>query len=124
MTLSEAQEYIDSVSWCFAKTYRSAPHEYTIAAWKPETKPQMLEFAQYIRDNGRVTYFYGKPFVKLVIGDYEYWTMSANIADTEGVNRTFADKARWEFVKQYAMSPAYVHEHHESLLDVEKRAKK
>ena len=122
MTEQEAQDYINSVNWCFAKTYLSAPHEYTVLSWKPETKDKMIAFAQYIRDNGKVTYFYKKPFIKVRIGDYEYWTMDARVEDTDLINRTFADKERWEAVKAYTTSPRYIHEHRESLLDVEKRS--
>ena len=123
MTEKEALEYVNSVSWAFAKTYLTAPHEYTVTAWKPELHKKMLDFARYIREHGQIIYFYKTPFVKLFLDGYQYWTMDKKIEDTTLINRTFIDESRCNIIRQYTTSPAYIHEHHESLLDVEKRAK-
>jgi hypothetical protein len=123
MTLDEARDYVKSVNWCFAKTYLSAPHEYTVSSWKPGSQQTMWDFARYIRDNGKVEYFFSRPFIKLTLGEYEYWTMDALIKDTVLVNRTFTDKKRCWAVRQYVNSPAYTHHSRETLLDIEKRMK-
>lgn len=122
MTEQDAKEYIKSVNWRFAKTYLSAPHEYTVGEWKPELHDKMIEFAKYIREHGKITYFWGKPFIKLFLDGYQYWTMDKNLEDTTLINRTFLDNGRCERVKRYTMSENYIHEHGETLYQVEQRA--
>ena len=123
MTEQEAREYIASVNWAFAKTYLSAPHEYTVSEWKPELHDKMIAFATYIREHGKTTYFWGKPFIKLFLDGYQYWSMDKDVKDTVLINRTFSDESRCELVKKYAMSGRYVHQHRETLDEVEQRAK-
>ena len=52
MTLEEAKEYIEIVRWQYAKTYITAPHEYTVDYWEPGSKQQMIDFANFILANG------------------------------------------------------------------------
>ena len=94
MTLEEAKEYIQSVRWQYAKTYVTAPHEYTVLDWNPETKQQMIDFADFILANGYKEQFYSKTFTVLQIGEYKYWSMDFPTVNTNLINRTFIDDER------------------------------
>ena len=43
MILEEAKRYISSVYWQYARTYVTAPHEYSVLDWNPETKQQKVD---------------------------------------------------------------------------------
>ena len=52
MTLHEAEEFLSSVRWQYAKTYPQCPHEYTCLAWSPDVKQKMIDFASLIQNEG------------------------------------------------------------------------
>ena len=123
MTLEEAKAYIQSVRWQYAKTYVTAPHEYTVLDWKPETKQQMIDFANLILANGYKEQFYSKTFTVLQIDEYKYWTMAFPTDGTTLVNRTFIDDERKAKIVEFVQTPAFKHVYKMSLKDVEEQCK-
>ena len=49
MTHEEAEAYVKQVRWQYAKTYPTAPHEYTCLAWKEELHAKMVDFAYFVK---------------------------------------------------------------------------
>ena len=123
MTLEEAKQYIQNVRWQYAKTYVTAPHEYTVLDWKPETKQQMIDFAYFILANGYKEQFYSKTFTVLQIEDYKYWSMDFPTKNTNLINRTFIDDERTAKIIQFVQTPAFRHVYKMSLKDVEAQLK-
>ena len=124
MTLEEAKEYIKSVRWQYAKTYVTAPHEYTVLEWKPETKQQMIDFADFIQANGYKEQFYSKTFTVLKIDEYKYWSMDFPTENTNLINRTFMDDERKAKIVEFVQSPAFKHVYKMSMEDVEEQMNK
>ena len=123
MNLTEAKQYIQSVRWQYAKTYVTAPHEYTVLDWKPETKQQMIDFADFILDNGYKEQFYSKTFTVLQIDEYKYWSMDFPTTNTNLINRTFIDDKRKAKIIEYVQSPGFKHKYGMSLKNVEDQMK-
>ena len=121
MTLEEAKEYIESVRWQYAKTYVTAPHEYTVLDWKPQTKQQMIEFADFILANGYKEQFYSKTFTVLQIDEYKYWSMDFPTINTNLINRTFIDDERKAKISAFVQTTAFKHVYKMSLKDVEEQ---
>ena len=121
MTLGEAKQYIQSVRWQYAKTYITAPHEYTVLDWKPETKQKMIDFADFILDNGYKEQFYSKTFTVLQIDEYKYWSMDFPTTNTNLINRTFVDDARKSKIIDFVQTPGFKHMYGMSLKDVEEQ---
>lgn len=119
MTLEEAKQYISSVRWQYAKTYITAPHEYTVLDWAPETQKQMIDFANFILDNGHKEKFYSKNFIVLEIEDMKYWSMDFPTEKTNLINRTFIDDARKSKIIDFVKSDRFFHRKGMSLHDVE-----
>lgn len=121
MTLDEAKQYIQSVRWQYAKTYVTAPHEYTVVDWKPETQQQMVDFADFILANGYKEQFYSKNFTVLQIDEYKYWSMDFPTTNTNLINRTFLDDDRKAKIIEFVQSPDFKHKYGMSLRDVEEQ---
>lgn len=119
MTLDEAKKYIQSVRWQYAKTYVTAPHEYTVLDLEPETKQKMIDFADFILANGYKEQFYSKTFTVLQIDEYKYWSMDFPTTNTNLINRTFIDEERKSRIVKFVQSPAFKHVYKMSLRDVE-----
>ena len=119
MTFNEAQQYIQSVRWQYAKTYVTAPHEYTVLDWKPETKQQMIDFADFILANGYKEQFYSKTYTVLQIDEYKYWSMDFPTVNTNLINRTFIDEERKAKIVKFVQTPAFKHVYKMSLRDAE-----
>jgi len=94
MTLEEAEDYVKKVRWQYAKTYITAPHEYTCLEWNKDLHSQMIDFAYFIKINGYTEIFGNKAFRVLKIEDMKYWTMTYPLENTDLINRTFIDKER------------------------------
>ena len=118
MTITEASEFLKSLRWQYAKTYPTAPHEYTCLAWKPDAKRQMVDFAELIQTNGYKEQFYSKTFTVLQICDMKYWTMDFPLENTDLINRTYADDSLKEQIKKYVLSPDFKFEKGMSLDDI------
>lgn len=120
MTIEEAKQYIQSVRWQYAKTYVTAPHEYTVLDWAPETQQKMIDFANFILDNGHKEKFYSKKFTVLEIDDMKYWSMDFPTNNTNLINRTFVDDNRKNKIIDFVKSEHFIHHTGMSLYDVEK----
>ena len=121
MIIDEAKQYIKTVRWQYAKTYVTAPHEYTVLDWEPETKQQMIEFADFILANGYKEQFYSKTFTVLRIDEYKYWSMNFLTENTNLINRTFIDDERKSKIVRFVQSSAFKHVYKMSLKDVEEQ---
>ena len=107
MTIKEASEFLKSLRWQYAKTYPTAPHEYTCLEWKPDAKQQMVDFAELIQNNGYKEQFYSKTFTVQQIGDMKYWTMDFPLENTDLINRTYVDDSKKEQIAKYVQSPDF-----------------
>ena len=123
MTLDDVKKYIQSVRWQYAKTYVTAPHEYPVLDWKPETKKQMIDFANFILANGYKEQFYSKTFTVLQIDEYKYWSMDFPTENTDLINRTFIDDERKAKIVKFVQTPDFKHVYKMSLRDVEEQMK-
>ncbi len=123
MTLEEAKQYISSVRWQYAKTYVTAPHEYTVLEWEPETKEQMIDFANFILENGYKEKFYSKTYTVIQIDEYKYWSMDFPTENTNLINRTFIDEDRKTKIVQFVQSPDFKFHYKMSLKDIEAQYK-
>ena len=96
-TVEDAQRYIATVRWQFAKTMPLWPHEYTVRTWRPELERDFCAFALLIAQQGVVKPWprdaavprYRHPY--LDIDGWQYWTMGAPAAETEVINRARLD---------------------------------
>ncbi len=123
MTFEEAESYIKQVRWQYAKTYVTAPHEYTCLDWNEDLHAQMVDFAYFIKINGYTEIFGKKAFRVFKIGEMKYWTMDSPLENTNLVNRTFVDDSRREKIIKFVQSEDFVHEKGMSLADVEQQMK-
>ena len=85
--LEIVRKYIAQVDWINAKTYKTAPHEYTLKSVKPELESDFINFVNFIRSNGYDERFFDKIYRYLDIDDYKYWTMGSKIEETILINR-------------------------------------
>lgn len=84
----EFEEWLNSLQWTFAKTYKTAPHWYVhLSKIGYQHKDKMVEFAKFIRRFGVEEKFWNKTFKYIYIGDYKYWTMVDDVEATELINR-------------------------------------
>jgi len=81
------RQYITKVEWINAKTYKTAPHEYTLKSAKPELELEFISFVKFIRSNGYDSQFQGKSYRYLDINGYQYWTMGNSVEETILINR-------------------------------------
>ncbi|MBO4439978.1 MAG: hypothetical protein J5798_11575 [Spirochaetaceae bacterium] len=123
MTFEEAESYVKQVRWQYAKTYVTAPHEYTCLDWNEDLHAQMVDFAYFIKINGYTEIFGKKAFRVLKIGEMKYWTMDSPLENTNLVNRTFVDDSRKEKIIKFVQSEDFVHKKGMSLADVEQQMK-
>jgi hypothetical protein len=82
-----AREYISKVYWIDAKTYKTAPHEYTLRGARPDLDADFRKFVGLIRAEGYEAPFYGKTYRYFDIDGYQYWTMGASVEETILINR-------------------------------------
>jgi hypothetical protein len=85
--LKDMREYISKVDWIYAKTYKTAPHEYTLRSAKPELEANFVRFVLLIRSEGYDDKFWNKSYHYLDIDSYKYWTMGESIEKTVLINR-------------------------------------
>lgn len=99
-SLLDAQRYIDSAPWTFAKTMPDWPHEYTVRAWRPELGDAFVEFCTFISTAGRTEAWPPPPAparyynTYLVIDGLKYWAMGPQ-GDADPVEeKTVINRAR------------------------------
>ncbi len=87
----DAEEYIASVGWVFARTVPEHPHWYTV---RPESGDEPFEqMVRHIRAHGEVKLWRPAPgaeawpYTYLHVGEFEYWTMGAPVEETTIINR-------------------------------------
>ena len=69
-----------------AKTMPQYPHEYTLRrTWS--SGEDFERCVKIIRIHGYLERFYGKPFMKLAVEGFKYWTMGEKPCDTILINR-------------------------------------
>jgi len=81
------RQYIAKVEWINAKTYKTAPHEYTLKSARPELESDFISFVKFIRSNGYDEKFWDKTYRYFDIDGYQYWTMGNVIEETVLINR-------------------------------------
>ena len=123
MNLSEAEIFLSSLRWQYAKTYPDCPHEYACLAWKPDCKQQMTDFAHLIQESGYTEHFGSSDYRVLVIDGMKYWTMDFPIENTDLINRTYADESFRAKVAEFVKSDKFVHKKGMSMADVEEQMK-
>ena len=90
MNIKKYKQFIDSVDWIFAKTYKDkAPHEYVLKNNLSDKKKELFDdFIKYIKENGYVEYFYKTPYTYLDVDDKKYWVMEEDLSKVDLINRT------------------------------------
>ena len=118
MTLEEAESYVKQVRWQYAKTYVTAPHEYTCLDWNENLHAQMVDFAYFIKINGYTEIFGKKAFRVFKIGEMKYWTMDFPLENTDLINRTYVDDSLKEQIAKYVQAPDFKFEKGMTLDDI------
>jgi hypothetical protein len=68
------EDFIDRLSWTFAKTMPEIPHYYVVRDnLLQEDQKKFNEFAKYIKDKGYSDTFDSKKYTYLILGNYKYW---------------------------------------------------
>src|SRR4051812_6655507 len=79
------ERFVERQTWIFARTMPENPHEYTL---RRDTDSATFDAAvRYIREQGILESFRGKPYKTLYVGEHLYWTMGAPLIDTILINR-------------------------------------
>lgn len=118
MTLEQAETFLSSIRWQYAKTYPTCPHEYTCLSLQLEIKQQMIDFARLIQKAGYTERFGKRDYRVLVIGNMKYWTMDFPLENTDLINRTYVDEQFRAKIASYVQSTVFVHKQGMSLEDV------
>ncbi|GAA1942305.1 class I SAM-dependent methyltransferase [Agromyces allii] len=83
-----------AMPWTCAKTYaQSAPHEYVVHPRTPGlTREGFQRAAHVIHTFGEPGRFWRSTNTYLVVGPHRYWTMDADLDDTDLINRAVNDR--------------------------------
>ena len=79
------KEFINRVTWTYAKTIPDWPHEYIVRDKVDEE--MFIAIVRHIRKFGYVGLFYQKQFTYFEQDELVYWTMGAPIEETTIINR-------------------------------------
>ena len=83
---NEIAQALLSHRWQFAKTMPDSPHWYTLRReWGNDLLFDWV--VGYIRANGYVESYAGRPYMKWNHNGFKYWTMGAPIPETILINR-------------------------------------
>ena len=82
---NDLREFIDSLSWTFAKTMPEWPHEYVVRERVDENL--FVQLVRHIRANGCEGKFYHKNMTYYDDCGLVYWTMGAPLEETTIINR-------------------------------------
>src|SRR5262245_32992710 len=84
-TEAEFRRFTTNSEWTFAKTMPQNPHEYTL---RRNSDSGMFDSAvRFIREQGRLEIYQGKPYKTLYLDKHQFWTMGAPLKDTILINR-------------------------------------
>lgn len=122
MTFEEAEKYVNQVRWQYAKTYPTAPHEYTCLDWNQKLHAKMVDFAYFVKINGYTEIFGKCAFRCLNIGEYKYWTMDDPWDKTDLINRTFVDNDKRMEVIGFVQTPDFKFQQGMCLADILKQS--
>lgn len=92
--LAFTRAFIADRLWREATTYRNtAPHEYTVREWRPDTKGQsdFDAFVTAIRRFGYADFYYRVRHIYWAVDEWKYWTMGWPVAETVVINRARVD---------------------------------
>ncbi len=90
LTLIELEMWAKTVRWRFASTARFNPHSYTLR--REQSKQMFFRVVAHMRKYGYVGRYGAAHYEYYDIGDHSYWTMGANVNDTELINRKRKDR--------------------------------
>lgn len=87
MEKEQVEEVLFNANYIYAKTMPKFPHEYTLKKhWL--NQQLFVEIVEYIRNNGRQEYFFGKQLTYYYASDgNKYWSMGAPSVETTLINR-------------------------------------
>jgi len=87
----EILDHLQKQNWIFAYKMGRHPHWYSVREqWGDDASFDMV--VTHIRLNGFDRYFFKKKLRYFQIGDYEYWTMGAPLAETIILNRAYVGR--------------------------------
>lgn len=70
------ENFIDILSWTFAKTMPEIPHYYIVRDnLSDEKKDQFNAFIEYIKEKGYIETFGSQQYTYLKLGNYKYWVI-------------------------------------------------
>jgi hypothetical protein len=84
-TKEDFGHFIRNHRWTFARTMPENPHEYTLR--RHTTEDLFNAAVRFIREQGQLESFQGKPYKVLYFENRKYWTMGAPLAQTILINR-------------------------------------
>lgn len=101
MNESRVIELLENAEYRFAKTAKSRnPHWYTLRdTWKDDKK--FLQVAQFIRDNGRVEWFWKLKYFCFHHKGWKWWTMHSELKDVVLINKTFVSEQYNDIANKY-----------------------
>jgi hypothetical protein len=91
------KNFINNVTWTYAKTMPEWPHEYVVRGKVDENL--FVETVIHIREFGYQGLFYQKPITYFEEDDLLYWTMGAPIYETTIINRCKKENSYEERLK-------------------------
>jgi len=80
----EYAAFVVGRAWRAARTMQDNPHEYAL---RTQHDLAFDAAVRYIRENGAVEYFKGRPYKTLYFGEHKFWTMGAALEETVLINR-------------------------------------
>lgn len=83
-----------TLTWTFAKTMPSCPHEYIVEGRSPLTRADFVRAARVIRTFGQPGKFYQRTSIYLTSPDgaWKWWTMDPFVDDTDLINRATTER--------------------------------
>jgi len=81
-----AEDLLNKATFVFAKTMPKNPHWYTLKT-KWEDEKVFNEVVMFIRDNGNIEYYFGKPYICYYFDGFKYWTMGNSLEITKLINK-------------------------------------
>lgn len=119
MELERLRSLIARSRWQYARTYPTAPHEYTVFEWNPKDEAEYREFARHIVRDGIIGYWYRQARPYLHLDGYKYWIMS-NPQECTLINRTFDNQERIERLLKITCDSKFQYQHGMTLASIEK----
>jgi len=71
MTKEEIEAFLTGAKFTFAKTMAKIPHSWIVR--KDYDDATFLEVMNFIKNNGYVEKFFGRPYIYYNVGPHKYW---------------------------------------------------